>query len=128
MPDTITIDAFAERILTADAASLTLVLEGSAVFSGSAAFKKAAELTELIDALAADGIDRDSVSIRDIRVESNNFAGIKSSSCRYTIFVREVSADLLPSALATVAGTKQANLSSIDWVFSDMNAVTETLR
>ena len=127
-PDTIAIEASETRLLTADSASITIVIEGSAVFSGARAFEKAKEVSELVDALEEDGIKRESVSIRDVHLDSSSFAGIKSSACRYTLYVREISTELLPSVLTTVASRNQAELTSLQWGFSKLKAETEELR
>ncbi|NLX95328.1 MAG: hypothetical protein GXY83_04055 [Rhodopirellula sp.] len=55
-PDTISVRVVNEAEIDADTADLTVVVEGSSVFSGSEAFKKAKELRALIDALKEAGI------------------------------------------------------------------------
>ena len=127
-PDTITIEASAERSLLADFATAAIVIEGSSAFSGSAAFKKAQEVTALVDALTSDGLDTESISIRDVRLEASSLAGIKSSSCRYTLQVQDIPTEILPSVLATIASRKQADLRALQWVFSKLDSEIDSLR
>ena len=64
--------------IDADSADLTVVVEGSSVFSGAEAFKKAKELRVLIDALKEAGIDENRVKLRSVEVNSQSFAIIKT--------------------------------------------------
>ncbi len=62
-PDTITVRVINEIEIDADSADLTVVVEGSSVFSGAETFKKAKELRGLIDALKKAGVDENRVKL-----------------------------------------------------------------
>ena len=81
--DTITVRVINEVELDADSADLTVIIEGSSVFSGSEAFKKAKELRNLIEALKEVGIEEDRVKLRSVEINSQSFAIIKTSSAKY---------------------------------------------
>ena len=55
--DTITIEESRETKLTSDSASIQVAIRGSALFSGSSAFKKAKEVAELMEALGDIGVE-----------------------------------------------------------------------
>ncbi len=72
-PDTIAVRILSETELDADSADLTVVIEGSTVFSGAEAFKKAKELRELIEALRATGIEEGRIFHSD-KISGRQFA------------------------------------------------------
>ena len=119
-PDIIHVETAREKVLSADSAVLVVVTEGASAFSGDRAFKKAAEVNDLVVAIEEIGLDGESVSILDVRMASDSFVGIKSSSCKYTVQIRDVPTDLVPKALAVVASRKQARLESLAWEFSNL--------
>lgn len=98
------------------------------MFSGMKTFKKADEVQSLIKALQADGISEEDVSVVNVQLETDNFAKIKSSACRFTLVIRKVPAELLSSVLATLAAQKQANMKFLLWQFSTLASEIETLR
>ncbi len=79
-PDTIAVRIVNETELDADTADLTVIVEGSAVFSGAKAFKKAKELRALVEALTQAGIDETQVKLRSVEISSASFAIIKAST------------------------------------------------
>lgn len=127
-PDTITIRVVTEAELDADSADLTVAVEGSAVFSGAEAFKKAKELRALIDSLKGIGIDESRVKLRSVEVNSQSFALIKSSSAKYVVSIKTVSVEMLPAVLGEVATHKGAKLARLNWNFGKLKETRALLR
>jgi uncharacterized protein YggE len=127
-PDTVTVRIVNETELDADSADLTVVVEGSAVFSGAEAFKKAKELRALIDSLKEVGLDEDRVKLRSVEVNSQSFAIIKTSSAKYIVSVKTVAIELLPAVLSAVASHKGAKLSRVTWNYGRLKETRSRLR
>jgi len=127
-PDTITVRIIAETELDADSADLTVVIEGSKVFSGSEALKKAKEVRELVESLREVGLDEARIKLRSVEVNSQSFAIIKTSSAKYTLTIKTVSLEMLPSVLSAVAAHKGANLSRLNWNYGGLKDVRSRLR
>jgi uncharacterized protein YggE len=127
-PDTIVVRIVNKAELDADSADLTLVVEGSSVFSGAEAFKKAAELRALIDALEEVGIDENRVKLRSVEINSQSFALIKTSSAKYIVSIKTVAVELLPNVLSTVASHKGVKLTRLTWNYGELKATRSRLR
>jgi hypothetical protein len=127
-PDTITVRVVHETELDADSADLTVVIEGSAVFSGDEAFKKATELRALVAALKEVGIEENRVKLRSVEINSLSFAIVKSSSAKYVTLIRTVAVELLPAVLGTIASHKGAKLTRLNWNYGQLKATKRTLR
>lgn len=127
-PDTISVRVVQETELDADSADLTVVIEGSSVFSGSQAFKKAKELQELLEVLQEAGIEENQVKLRNVHINSQSFALIKSSSARYTVLIKKVSLERLPPVLSAVAAHKGAELSHLLWKYGELKTTRRRLR
>ena len=127
-PDTIAVRIVTEAELDADSAELTVVIEGSTVFSGSEAFKKAAEVRELIDSLREVGLDESRVKLRNVEVTSQSFALIKTSSAKYTLTIKTVSLEMLPPVLTSVSSHKGAHLSRLNWNYGRLKETRSRLR
>ncbi len=127
-PDTISVRIVNEAELDADSADLTVVIEGSSVFSGEEAFKKAQELRTLIDALKDVGLDESRVKLRSVEVNSQSFAIIKSSSAKYVVSIKSVAVELVPKVLAAIACQKCIELSRLTWNYGKLKATKQQLR
>ncbi len=127
-PDTITVRIRREEELDADSADLTLTIEGSSVFSGSEAFKKAKELRALIEELKKVGIEESRFKLRSVEVNSQSFAGLKSSSAKYVLSVKDVKIEQLSTALGTISAQKGAKLTHLEWNYDRLNDTRRTLR
>jgi uncharacterized protein YggE len=127
-PDTITVRVTNEAELDADSADLTVVVEGSAVFSGAEAFKKAKELRALVDSLKEIGIAEDRVKLRSVEINSQSFALIKTSSAKYVASIKAVSVELLPATLSAVASQKETKLSRLKWNYGKLKETRSLLR
>ncbi len=127
-PDTIEITAAAETEVVATCADVDLEVEGSSIFTGDEAFKKARELRELFDLLIAAGLEPDQLTIRGIRLSSEGLLGWKSSSCHYSVRIRRIKSELLPQALGSIAAKKGVTMSSLSWRFGNLEAELAALR
>lgn len=127
-PDTITVRVVNEAEIDADSADLTVVVEGSSVFSGTEAFKKAKELQVLISSLKEAGIDEQRMKLRSVEVNSHSFAMIKTSSAKYVVSIKAVAVELLPQVLGAVASHKGAKLSRLTWNYGALKATRSRLR
>jgi len=127
-PDTITVRIVAETELDADSADLTVVVEGSTVFSGGEAFKKAKEVREVVESLRQVGLHEDRIKLRSVEVNSQSFAIIKTSSAKYTLTVKTVCLEKLPAVLSAVAAHKGAHLSRLNWNYGGLKETRSRLR
>lgn len=98
------------------------------MFVGDEALRKAREVATLVAALSALDVPPERVQVVDVRVGSDGFLGLKSSSCRYTIRIRELPAARIAQVVATVASHKGAELSSLRWIFAELDQLTAELR
>ncbi|MFH1919430.1 MAG: SIMPL domain-containing protein [Planctomycetota bacterium] len=127
-PDTITVRILTESELDADSADLTVIVEGSSVFSGAEAVKKAKELRALIDSLKEAGLDESRVKLRSVEINSQSFALIKTSSAKYVVSVKTVAIEMLPAVLGAVASHKGVHLSRLKWNYSGLKETRSRLR
>lgn len=127
-PDTITVRIIAETELDADSADLTVVIEGSMVFSGNEALRKAKEVRELVESLRQVGLDEARIKLRSVEVNSQSFAIIKTSSAKYTLTIKTVCLEMLPAVLSAVAAHKGAHLSRLNWIYGGLKDVRSRLR
>jgi uncharacterized protein YggE len=127
-PDTIAVRVVNEAELDADSADLTVIIEGSALFSGAEAFKKAKELRALIESLKEIGIDENRVRLRSVEINSQSFALIKTSSAKYVVAIKTVSVEMLPAVLGAVASHKGAKLTRLTWNYGKIKETRSRLR
>lgn len=126
--DTITVRVANSSELEADAATLLVVVEGSSIFSGAEAFKKAKELQSLVALLKDVGIEQDRIKLRSVELNSQSFALIKTSSARYVLSIKTVPVERLPDTLGAIASHKGAKLTELEWVYEQVKAVRQRLR
>jgi len=127
-PDTITVQVTKRTDVEAGSADLTVVIEGSAVFSGQEAFSKAAEVRDLLEALRRAGLDPESVKLRSVSLKSGSWSAIRSSGARYVLAVKDVAVDRLSSVLAVIAGQKGAEMTHLEWRYPTEDETKVRLR
>jgi hypothetical protein len=127
-PDTITVDSEEHAEVTATAATLTVTIEGSSVFLGNEAITKAREVGALVSTLVALEVPQEQIHVIDVRVGSEGFLGLKSSSCRYTISIRDLATARIPAVVSAIAAQKGAELVSMHWRFGCLDARVSELR
>jgi uncharacterized protein YggE len=127
-PDTMTIRVVREAELDADSADLVVVVEGTSVFSGNEAFKKAVELRKLVEALNEVGVSEGQVKLRSVEITSQSFALVKSSSAKYVVTIKKVPLETLPAALGVIASHKGAKTSRLSWNYGELKQTRRQLR
>ena len=118
-PNLIHIEETCKPQLLATSAVVGASIHGQSFFTGDEAFKKAAELRDLISKLANCGIPQDDVNL--IAVTAQSSAGLigKSSAVKYHIQVRCSSLEALGLVLAAICSQKNAEIFVIDWHYSE---------
>lgn len=127
-PDTITVRVRKEEEVDADSANVHVTVEGTSVFSGSEAFKKAKEVQTLVAALTDAGIAESQLKLRSVSIDSQSFSIIKSSSAKYSITVSEVALEKLPAVFGAIAAQKNSNLTQVGWNYSTAKEIAKRLR
>ncbi len=127
-PDTIEIAASAETEVAATSADIDLEVDGSSIFTGNEAFKKARELRELFEILTAVGLAADQMTIQGIRLSSDALLGWKSSSCCYSVRIRKAKSDILPQVLGSIAAKKGVTITKLFWRFETLETELPAIR
>lgn len=81
-----------------------------------------------MEALHEAGIDENQVKLRNVRINSNSFALIKSSSAKYTVAIKNVALERLPEVLGAIASHKSAELSHLNWIYGQLQTTHRRLR
>ncbi|MGC3953472.1 MAG: SIMPL domain-containing protein [Propionicimonas sp.] len=105
------------RVEAASARVHLSVKGGSTVF-GNAATKQAAEVRELVRALAAAGIAEEAIEVTGVRLDSRG--GFGKSKAEYLLVVA-AELDQLPGVLGVLAD-QPVTLSELEWVFDSFEA------
>ena len=127
-PGTISVVTREEEEINADSADVLVRIEGSSLFSGSEAFRKAEEVRALVTQLKEVGIEEDQFKLRSVEVDSSSFSLLKGSSAKYWIKVRKVSLELLPKVLGAIGDQKNCVMNRIDWNYSESENQRTALR
>lgn len=127
-PDTISIVCRDEEEISADSADLLVQVEGSSVFSGNEAFKKAAEVKQLVGQLKEIGVEENKIMLRSIDMSSSAFSLVKASSARYWIKIGDVGLEILPKVLGSIGDQKNCTMSRLDWNYGAVNQARTMLR
>lgn len=100
------------------AALVHVTLTADKLFSGRAAFDKAAELRRLVMALAERDIPDSAVSLSGATLDVSTGLFTRSSSVTYRVRIRIEDPDRLADALDAIAQSKQARLTHIEWDYA----------
>ncbi len=114
--------------VAATSADIDLEVEGSSIFTGDEAFKKARELRELFETLTAAGLEPGQLTVQGIRLSSEGLLGWKGSSCRYSVRIRKAKSDVLPQVLGSIAAKKGVTMTKISWRFETLETELTALR
>lgn len=107
-----------EEEISAEAVDLFVTVEGSSLVTGSAALRKAKEVSRLVEALEGCGVESTAISLEGILAEVKSGLLARTSSATYRLRVR-CSLDVLPDALGAVTSAKQAHLQQLDWIYPE---------
>jgi uncharacterized protein YggE len=114
-----------EEALEARAVDVLVTVQGSSFFTGRAALKKAKEIAELVERLAADaGVGDAAIELVSVRAEVKSGLLGKTSSAVYQLRIRCEDLERLPNVLGVVTSAKQATIDQLSWLYPD-DAATE---
>jgi uncharacterized protein YggE len=97
------------------AARIHVTLTATKLFSGRAALTKSEELRRLAEALVAQGVPDDALSLEGAAIDVSTGLFSKSSSVTYRVRIQISDLDTIAGVLDAIATAKQANLTHIDW-------------
>jgi len=115
----IRVDVTHEEELVADGFDLFVTVRGSSVFTGRAAFEKAAEVKSLVEGVRVVGLGRDDVSLVGVQVDVESGLLSKSSSARYSLRMRAGEVERLADVLTAVASAKNATVDRLVWRYPE---------
>jgi uncharacterized protein YggE len=124
-PDTVTVVVGQRDEVKADQVDIYVTINGSLLFTGKGALKKAKEVSTLLSTLNEVGIKEDDVVLQSLHVErTTGFLG-KNSSATYQIRIRCHDLELLAAILGVVTSQKNANLDYLSWRYPDSQKLKE---
>ena len=121
-PDTIKIAESRREEIFASHADLFVSVSGSSFVGGDEALKKAREVSELVDALKAAGLEAKSIQLLGVQFESTGGVRLKSSSATYRLRIRCDKLQQLAGLLDVIASQKNAALDKIEWKYPEQTA------
>lgn len=125
--DTITVDVSIQQKIQANRADLIVEIRGDSLITGRAALKKAREVHQLVNSLAALGIGEDQIHIDSIRASVSSGLLSKSSSAIFQLRILCDDLSLLADIIGAITAQKQADLSHIEWGFPDRHILSMQL-
>ena len=99
-------------------------VKGTSAVFGNAAAKRAAEVRDLVSALAVVGIADEAVEVTGVKLDSRSGALGRSQSVEYLLAVT-ASPDELPSVLGALADRPNLTLTELEWVYESFEASIE---
>ncbi len=113
--------------VNASGATLAVRIAGQSFFTGNEAFKKAAEVANLVSALKELGLSEDDVHLLNVSTEVESGILTKTSSATYHLRVNCQSIELLGRVLAAISSQKNSRLAAISWQYPDLARTTRDL-
>lgn len=107
--------------ITADSARLHARVKGSSALFGNAAAKKAAEVRDLVTALAQVGIGEEAIEVEGVRLQSRGGVLGKNQQVEFSLVIAATS-EQLPAALGVLADRADLTLNELEWVFDSFEA------
>src|SRR5687768_6317369 len=101
-PDVIVITAKHEESISAERAVLFVTVQGTSVFTGRAALKKASEVRGLVEALESCGISESDIGLEGVRAQVSSGILGKYSSATYRLRLQCNQLDVLPDVLGAI--------------------------
>lgn len=123
----ITIREMATADIHASGAKLAVRIAGQSFFTGTEAFKKAAEVANCVSSLKECGISEDGIRLLSVSAEVASGILIKSSAATYHLLVECRSLDLLGRVLAAVSSQKNSKIAAISWHYPDIEKTKRDL-
>jgi uncharacterized protein YggE len=126
-PDTMKISAAQREEIEATSADLFVAIKGTSLVTGSAALKKAREVSQLVEELTDFGLPPDAIHLQSVHTEASSGAILRSSSATYRLRIRCEALDRLEDLLGIVAGQKNATLEQLEWKYPEEAAREQAL-
>ena len=123
----ITVRETASADINASGAKLAVRIAGQSFFTGNEAFKKAAEVANLVSALKELGLSEDDIHLLNVSTEVESGILTKTSSATYHLLVNCQSIDLLGRVLAAISSQKNSKLAAISWQYPDIEKTKRDL-
>lgn len=123
----ITIRETSTSDVNASGAKLKVNIAGQSFFTGNEAFKKAAEVANLVSALKKLGLSEDDILLLNVSTEVDSGILTKTSSATYHLLVNCQSITMLGRVLAAISSQKNAKLSAIAWQYSGLEKTKQDL-
>ncbi|MGC4045571.1 MAG: SIMPL domain-containing protein [Armatimonas sp.] len=121
-PDLITVSATHLVDLPAIGAAISLTVEGSSYFGGSAALEKVREVAALVADLRRFAIADENIKLRQV---SNSHGLVKSSTVSYSLEVEVKSMEHMGDVLMTLAAHKSVKVNRTAWKYEDTPGITD---
>jgi uncharacterized protein YggE len=118
-PDTISVTVGHREEVEADKVDIHVTIKGSSLVTGTAALKKAKEVSQLVSALAEVGLKEQDVALKSIHAESSSGILGKSTSATYRLRVRCDDLEKLADVLGVITSQKNAKLDLLGWRYPD---------
>lgn len=123
----ITVRETSSSDVTASAAKLAVRISGQSFFSGTEAFRKAAEVASLNSALRELGLAEGDIQLLNVSMEVESGLLTRSSSATYHLAVDCKSIDLLGRVLSEISSQKNSKLAAISWQYTDIEKTKRAL-
>jgi len=118
-PNLIVVDESHFEEVVATSATLHLQIKGTSYFNTEVAFKRAMELSTLVDSLKTTGIAEDDFKLSGIRAEVAAGIFTKFSSVNYHVEVKVRDLTKMPEVLTAIANGKNAIINFLEWEYPD---------
>lgn len=107
--------------ITATSARVHARVQGSSLVTTGTAGKKAAEVRELIAALAARGVDEEAVEVAGIRLTTSEGRILHSQKVEIQLVVNATS-EQLPEVLGVLADRPGVAVEQLEWIYDEFEA------
>jgi uncharacterized protein YggE len=118
-PDTISVTVSRREEIEADKVDVHLTITGSSLVTGTAALKKAREVSQLVNALVETGLKEQDVALKGIHAESSSGILGRSTCASYQLRVRCDELERLADVLGVITSQKNVKLDSLGWRYPD---------
>lgn len=110
--------------VAAHQARLHASVKGTSTVFGNAAAKRAAEVRDLVAALAGVGIADEAIEVTGVKLDSRSGALGRSQSVEYLLAVT-ATPDELPSVLGVLAERPNLTITELEWIYDSFEASIE---
>lgn len=118
-PNTIKISEARRHEIPADRADLHVTVEGTSLFTGGEALKKAREVAQLVRELTEGGLPSSDIYLQGVYADTATGLLGKTSLARYKLRLHCADLARLADLLGIITSQKNATLSVIEWGYPD---------